>query len=227
MAELVEEGAGLVVGQQCRVARRRLGHVEVVEDHGGVDPEQLGLADEAAHPGAATLGVAGVEVEQVEADGRIAVLSHLEDTHVGVVAVEVRALGEGQPVETVGSEEHAVLENPLGLEPRPERGQVDVVLRRAHLLRVVRPVVCLDREAGLGRERRLLPPRVAGGRRGHPGEHLADRGRRAGGVVLGRQLRVVGEAEQLGPLRAQPQDVERDLPGVVGATAAPPCPLGL
>jgi hypothetical protein len=144
-----------------------------------------------------------------------------------VVAVEVGALGEGQSVEPVGGEEDAVLEHPLRLEPRSQRGQVDVVLGGSDLLRVVRPVVGLDREAGLGGERSLLAPGVAGGRGRHPGEHLADGGRSAGGVVLGHQLGVVGEPEQLRPLRPQPEHVECDLPGVVSTAAAPPRALRL
>ena len=91
--ELVEERVDLVVAEQRRLAGGRLRHVEVVHDDGRV-VEQVGLRDERVHPGAAALGVAGVEVEDEEAEGRAVVVVHLEDAGVRVVGDEVGALGE-------------------------------------------------------------------------------------------------------------------------------------
>ncbi len=78
---------------------------------------------------------------------------HLEDPRVRVVRVQVAALGEGDAVELGGGVEDAVLQHPLGLEPRAQGGAVEVVLGLAHLLGVERPVVRLERRTAPARRR--------------------------------------------------------------------------
>lgn len=139
MAELVEEGVDLVEGQQRRLAGTGPGDVEVVDDDGAL-AEQRGLVHQVVHPGAAALGGAGVEVAEIEADRAAVLLEDLEDPDVGVVAGQVGALGEAQPVQQPGGVEDTVGQHPVELEVRAHGGGVDVVLGLADLLRPVRPV---------------------------------------------------------------------------------------
>ena len=142
-------------------------------------PSSVGLRDERAHPRAAALRVARVQVEQVEADRGAVVLGDLEHARVGVVADEVGALGDRDAVEQGRRAEHAVDEHPLDLEVGAHRVQVDVVKLGAHLLGEVRPVGCRDRASpvtrGARREGDRLSPRVRAGGRGEPAEQLRRR----------------------------------------------------
>jgi hypothetical protein len=70
----------------------------------------------------------------------------LEDSHIGVIARQVGSLGERDAVELRGGAEDAVLKDPLRFEPRAQGGAIEIVLRRADTLGVVRPVVRLERE---------------------------------------------------------------------------------
>jgi hypothetical protein len=216
--ELVEERAHLVEGQQGGLTGRRLGHIEVVR-HDDRLVEQRVLRDERVHPRPAALRVARVQVEQVEADGGAVVVLHLEHPHVGVVADEIPALGEGDAVQRVRRPEHAELENALGLEPRPQRGGVDVVLLLAHLLGVESPVGCRHRPAGEGLEVGLLGFRVLRGGGRELFEHRGHGIRAAGRLVFRDVGRVVVEAEQLGALGTEPHDLEQDV-AVVELAAA-------
>lgn len=216
VAELVEERAGLVVGEQRRLARTGLGHVEVVAHDGARLAEQGVLVDEAVHPRPALLRVTGVQVEQVEAEGRPVDVVHLEDADVGVVAIEVVALVEGQAVEHPGGVEDPVVEHPLGLEVGPHRGEVDGIPRRSDLLGPEGPVVRLDRVSGLLLEQRPLGLDVAGRRGGEAPQQVHD--------ALGGARRGVGErcggvrvvAEETRPLGPDPHGLEHEGLGVVG-----------
>ena len=221
VAELVEERVDLVVGEQGRLARGRLGHVEVVgDDHGVV--EQGRLRDEGVHPRAAALRVAGVEVERVEAHRGAVVVAHLEHPHVGVVGHDVGALGEGDAIELRRCEEHPVLQHPLGLEVRTHRDLVDVVLGLSHLLGEVRPVVGLNGVPGLGLEIGLFLAGVLGGGSSETGEHRGDVAGVLGGLVGDDPGGVRVEPEELGALRSQAGDLEHDLGVVPVASAASP-----
>lgn len=178
--------------------------------------------DEAVHPRPALLRVAGVEVEQVEPERRSVGVVHLEDPHVGVVADEVVALGEGQAVEQLGRTEDAVLQDPLGLEVGPHLGEVHRIPRGAHALGPEGPVVGLDRVSCLRLEQRPLRLDVARGCGREPVEQSQDALRRPGRRVGERRARVRGVAEEAGPLRAQPDDLQDERLGVVGVAAVAP-----
>jgi hypothetical protein len=69
VAELVEQGDDVVVGEQGRLAADRPGEVAVEVGHRGLDALALApTGDGVVHPGAAALGVAGVEVQVELAD---------------------------------------------------------------------------------------------------------------------------------------------------------------
>ena len=107
----------------------RLRDVEVV-DHDGPLVEQRRLVDEVVHPRAAALGLARPEVAEEQAELAAVGVEHLEHAHVRVVADEVVALGEREPVELGRRAEHAVGQHPLQLQV----GAQDRVVERAALL---------------------------------------------------------------------------------------------
>ncbi len=208
--ELVEERAHFVDGQQRRLTGRRLGDVEVV-DHHRLLAEQVGLVDERVHPGAAALGRAVVVVAEEEPDRRAVLVVHLEDPHVRVVADQVGALGQPQPVDLARGVEDAVPQHPFQLEVRPQRALVDVVLGLADLLRVVLPVPRLQplTVAQGGAQRLGFLAGVGHRRRHQPGEQVVDRLRGARVPVLQHLRGMAGLAQQRGPpgpRRGEPYD---------------------
>jgi hypothetical protein len=116
--ELVEQHPDLVDAQQRGLTDGRARDVEGV-DHDRPGPEQVRLADERVHPRPAALGLARVEVGDVQAQPAPVHVEHLEDTHLGMVDGQVVALGEAQPVEQGGRAEHAVAQHALELEVGP------------------------------------------------------------------------------------------------------------
>jgi hypothetical protein len=56
VAEFVEQGAGIVERQQCRLAGAGLGEVHDVDDQGADVAGELFLGAQCRHPGAAALG---------------------------------------------------------------------------------------------------------------------------------------------------------------------------
>ena len=221
--ELVEQRLGLVERQQRRLAGRGLGDVEVVHDHREVAGE-LGLRDERAHPRTAALRVAGVRIEEVEADRRAVLLEHLEDARVGVVADEVVARGEAQAVRQRRGVEHAVDEHAVEFEVRAQRREVEVVPLGAHLLGEERPVGRggLARAGGVGPRGELgaFARDVAHRGRGELGEERGDGLGGARRLAGGDRGGVVREPEQPGALGAQVHEFEQRRPGVVRAAAA-------
>ena len=88
-------------------------------------PSRCDWVTKRVHPGAAALGVPGVEVGDEQPERPVLVV-HVEDAHVGVVAGQVVALGEAQPVEPAGGVEDPVVQHPLQLEVGTQRVGVDV-----------------------------------------------------------------------------------------------------
>ena len=220
VAELVEQGADRFQGEQGGLAVGGLGDVEGVE-HDRPGPEQVRLADERVHPGAAALGVAGVEVGDEQAE-RAVVVGDVEDADVGVVGREVVALGEAQPVEPLGGAEDAVVQHPLQLEVGAQGCGVDGEAFAAHAFGVEGAVPRGDRVSCGGRQLVGLFAGVGGGDRGEPLQHRVDGRRRPGRRGLDDPRRVVGMAQQVRPLGAQGDDREQGRPRVVFA-AEPAC----
>ncbi len=139
MAELVEHSADVVGSEQCGLARRRRSKVGDVVDNRR-SAHQLGLADEAVHPGATLLVVAlevvAVEQRQVTAVG----IEYFEDAHALGVGRNVFALLEGDSIQLGGSVEDAVLQHVVQLEVRLDLLFIEIVLRLAHLLGVNVPI---------------------------------------------------------------------------------------
>ena len=152
----------------------------------------------------------------------------LERADIRLVHRQILALGERDPVELVRGEEHAVVEHAVELEVRLYLGVIELVLRRAHLLRIEVPVPRLELERrGVARLRArvdllldlcsfLLRLRRRRGR--EVAEDLVDRlgrARRLFDQRVGREVRI---AEQLSLGRAELEDPHLDL-GVVRIAA--------
>ncbi len=130
-----------------------------------------------------------------------------------MIGDQVLPLVERDAVELSRREEHAVLQYPLGLEPRAQGCGVDVVLRRSHLLGVEGPVVRLERERlGLGLiddrlESLLLGADVGCRGRSETVQKIGDGLRRPRGLVRRHVRRVRGVAEQSCTLGAERDDL--------------------
>ena len=219
VSELVEQRLDLVLDQQGRRARGGLGDVEVVHDD-GQRPHQGGLLDDRVHPRTTALAVTRVQVEQVQPDGGVVLVGDLEHADLVVVAAQVRALGELQPVERVRGEEHPVVQDPVGLEVRAGGRAVRGELLAPQDLGRVRPVPCLDvvpeRPGPHGTF--VVRVRCGGGHQG--GQQTVDGLGGLGGLVRGDDGGVVREAEQFGALSTQPDDAQQDVAVVVLVPAA-------
>ena len=140
MAELMEEGAGVVEGEQRRLALRRLGEVHDIDDDrpdiAAIEPL---LVAEAAHPGAAALRRAGEVVAHEQADEAAIPARNRPDPDIGVIERDVVDPGEAQPEEAGGGVEGG-LDHLVELEIGLELGLVEIEAALAELLGVVAPV---------------------------------------------------------------------------------------
>ena len=141
-----------------------------------------------------------------------------------MVGRDVAALLERDPVELLHREEQAVAEHALELEVRAHLRFVEVVLGLADLFGVVGPVPAGDGEvAAFGLDLRLDVGRFAlhvGHHRRHQVvEHLVDRVRRLGHLVVEREGGGVRESEQRGAFGAQGGDAQDALALVEGIAA--------
>ena len=141
VAELVEQGAGVVEAEQGGIALREVRDVD--DDRPDLAGELL-LGPEGAHPGAAALRGPGEIVAEEQPD-MPPVARHLPDAHVGMIARRVPDLGEVEPEEPPGGVEGR-LDDALELEVGLDLGLVEVVLAAAQLLGVVAPVPRRERE---------------------------------------------------------------------------------
>ena len=220
VAELVEEGDDVVEGEEGGFAGGGRGEVgDVVDD--GEGAEELGLADEGAHPGAAALVVAFVEVDVDEGDGGGVGVVDLEDAHAGGVGGEVMALVEGEAEEEGGGVKDAALEDGGELEEGLEGLLVEVEACAAELLGEELPVPGLEGEAGvgvvvdLGLEVSGLLGGVGAGLGGESGEEVADGRGVVGHLVVELPGGVGGEAEELRLFGAELSEPGDEIAGVV------------
>ena len=222
VTELVEHRAGLVQGEQRRLAGVGLGDVEVVGDD-GVFAEEAALVDVFVHPRAAAFGGAGVEVAEEDGEGLAVGVEHVPDAHVGLIDGEVLSFLEGDAVELRRGEEDAVGEDVVDLEIRAELGFVEGEPGLADLLGVEGPVGGGEGMAGVlvaVNERLHLGgflARVGDGGGGEVGEEFVDGREVAGGLFLQLVSGVVRVTEEVGALGAEAGDLGDDAAVVVGA----------
>ena len=224
VAELVESGHHLVKGQQGGFSGGGLGNVQVVDHHRRF-LQQTGLVDQGVHPGAAVLGVAGVVVTQEQAQPGAVPVLHLPDPDIGVVAGQVRTLGEGQPVQAVRGVEHAVLQHPLQFEVGAQGREVDVELFPPDLLRIEGPVPrrqFMSITPGRLAQQVRLGAGIADGGRRQLAEHVVDCIQGRSGLVIRGVCGMGFEAQQRCLLRAQRRHFGSDAEcvGVIAAEAA-------
>ena len=214
VAELVEQGAGIVEGEQRRRAAAGLGEVHHVDDERPDVARKLLLDPQRRHPGAAALRGSGEIVAEEQADMAVVRAADLPDPHVGMPHRDVVALVEGEAEQPAGGVEgrrdHAV-EREIGRD----LGLIDVEARLAQLLRVEAPVPGREREVaalGLGE----LLERIAVGhgagprRRPHALEQPAHRLRGLRHGIVEAVAGKVGVAQQAGALGAQPHRLGDD-----------------
>ena len=216
VAELVEAGNDLVPGQEGRPAFLRYRHVGAVDDH-WPGPPQVGLVDQAVHPGATGLALTGEVVADEQPQHRCLLpragrgtVTHLPDPHAGVVHVggQVGPLVEGQAVETVGGVEDALLDDVPQLQVGGQGGVVHPELLPAQPRLVQGPVGRAEDLPGQGErvgghargQDGGVAAGVGHGRRGQASQHGAHGLRGAGRGPGGHQGGVVLKAQQGGPL---------------------------
>ncbi len=229
MAELVEQRAHIVGGQQRRLARRALGEVVVVDD------DRKGIAIDArlvaigAHPRAAALGRTREVVGKEDADDGIVRTAHFEGADIRVIDGKIGTFDKvdaEQPVRGVERGAQHAVEREVRLEHRA----IEAELRGAHLFGIVAPVPGLDRMR-LAFGKRHRPQRRAFGRGArlcrlpHLGQQLRDGCRGARHAVDQRVVRIVAIAMQSRQFVAQREDLPRDrtivVLAIVLATAGP------
>src|SRR5580658_8918709 len=125
VAKLVKHGGDIRKLEQGRLARGRFGEISDVVDN-RKRTQQLGLADQIAHPGPTILVVPLEIVTVKERQGFAIRIFHFEDPYVGVVHGKVFTLMKCQPVELVVSVEDSVLEYLVEFEVGPDLGIFDI-----------------------------------------------------------------------------------------------------
>mmetsp|Transcript_53120 Transcript_53120/g.124204 ORF Transcript_53120/g.124204 Transcript_53120/m.124204 type:complete len:781 (-) Transcript_53120:457-2799(-) len=228
MAELVEQGADFVPGQQRRLAGRRLGDVEMVGHHRASALVGV-LRHVFVHPRTALLARAGIEVG--DEDGQLATVG-IEDVvgaHIGLVDRQIGAALEAQAVELVGRKEDPLLQHAVEFEIGLDLAFIEAITGGAQLLRVEAPVPGRQRKARRALRRLVavdqglqlggLAPGRSHGRRRELAQHRDGGSRRLGGALLDLEACVVHIAQQLGALLAQ-RDRARHQPGRVEGIAA-------
>ena len=220
VAELVEQRAHVVEGQQRRFARRGLGEVVVVDDDRDHVAAVAGLLSQRTHPRAAALARAGEVVMQEDAGHAAVAAAHLVGLDVGVVDRQVGALRKAhaeQPLGAIEGRGHHAIEREVGFD----LGVIDGVRALAHALGPKAPVPGFDlmghagfthRRAELGalaleRRQRALPDVV---------EQALDFAVLARHGVGQRVVGVAGVAVQRGLLGTQLQDLTHDGTVVAG-----------
>ena len=229
VAELVEQGLRVVVGQKCRLARGGLVEIADVQHDRSTHTAELALVAEAAHPRARLLRGAREEITVEETDQATVALTDLPDAHIRVIDRQVLAGRELQAPELVGDEELR-LQHLVELEVGLELVLVEIEARLADLLGVVAPVPALQLEpAALGVDQRLHVGAFLEGalarRLPDALDQVARRRRRLRHAVGEHEVRMGREAEQLGAFGAQRHHLADDLAVVplvaVGTTGGP------
>ena len=229
VAELVEQRAGVVEGQQRRLALGEVHHID--DDRADVALELL-LRAEARHPGAGALGGPAIIVAEEQRDVA-AVLGHLEGAHIGVIGRNVRPLGEGEAEQAGGGVERC-RDHLIERQIRLGRRLIQIETGLAQLLGIVPPVPRRDGAVEALRLRKRLEIIAlalgAGlGRRPHLFQQGAHRrGRFRHGVVEleGGEGRVAEQAGALQPERHHLGDQCAIVGGAARFAAADPGFIG-
>ena len=219
VAELVEQGLGVVQRDEERLALRGLDEVVVVgADDVRLLAVQVGVAPVGGRPGARPLARAGevVGIEDADVAAGLAV-GDLEGLHVRMEDRNGprRQLGELEAIEAVGHVEGAALHRGQ-LEVGLQVVLIEVVAGFADLLEVVQVIPRLDVVAGQGAHLGDLLADARDGR-GPDAHHQVHGG--LGGPGHGVLHAPVGmglEAQEAGALGAQAQDLGDGRLGVVG-----------
>ena len=226
VAELVEQGLGVVERKQRRFALARLGEVHDIDDQRVNVAPELFLVAQRRHPGAAVLRRAREIVAEEQSAMAPAGVAHFPHPHIGVPDRNAFAPLEAQSEQAVRGVERR-RDDALELEIRLDRRFVDVAARLAQLLRVVAPVPRREREiAALRLHQRLhgiaIRQRVAARRQPDAIEQRAHGLRRLRhGIVepVMGEARIAEEPRALGAQRHHLGD-DRLVVGCAAAVAA-------
>ena len=145
VTELMEHGANLIPGNQCRLTLWSLGIVAYIIDNRQLSP-LVALFGEGTHPGTATLGWATEVVAIEEGDRLAALVAYLEYLHIWMIGRNVLALLEVQTIYTMSSIEYTVYLNAIHIEVRLDFIVRDIEHLLLHLGRIVEAVVWLELE---------------------------------------------------------------------------------
>ena len=205
VAELVEQGAGVVEAQQRRLAVGGLGKIHHVDDERADVAGELFLIAQSGHPGAAALRCAREIIAEEQPD-----LSAV--TRRAPPRPARRGARPARPCAARSQAEQALrriergLDHPVELQVRLDRGLVEVAAPLAQFFRIIAPVPGRQREiAALLRDQRLQS--VAVGERFLPRarpdriEQVAHRGRRLRHGVVEPVMGEVGISRAAGRAR--------------------------
>ncbi|MNQ62929.1 hypothetical protein D3C85_772930 [compost metagenome] len=218
MAELVEQGLGVVQRDQQGLTGLGLDEVVVVRGQDRLGASQGREGPIGGHPGARTLARTGEVVGVVETDQLAGgLVSDLIGGHVRLEGRD-RALGQGLEDEAVQALGHVEGGRADGMqfEVGLQLVLIEVVLGLADLLGEVEVVPGLDVVAGDRLHVGDLLGHAGLGRGPDALHQLHGRGRGLGHGVLHAPFGVVAEAEQLGALLTQGDDLGDGRLGVVG-----------
>src|SRR4029077_5269039 len=139
MAEFMKERARVVDAQQAGLSVAALGEVHHIDDDRQLRAIELLLPAETAHPGAAALRRPGEIIAQKQRFWRAVTPPHFPCANVGMIELEVEALGEGQPEQAACGVKSRV-DDAVNLQVWLELALVQVELGLASLFREIAPV---------------------------------------------------------------------------------------
>ena len=216
MAEFVESGHDIVMGQQRRFAFGRAGEIAGQESDrflqrtGETEPA-LGVV----HPGTTALVLAGMQVNVEMRDGVATAILDIEEAHRRMPAIKIVGLFELDSEQLPGNIEQAI-QHFAFRKIRPQLFVANVVFMLAQFLAVIGDVPDLQLAAavfGFGIRRQLgqigfgLLARTLG----QIEQEVIDLRGALGHFAGQRQGRVIGEAEQLRQFMTRGQRVGNDL----------------
>ena len=231
MAEFVEQCRGIVETDQRRLAVAALDEIIVVRRDGVIVlATQLELILVGGHPGARPLSVARIIIEKLHADDLVAALD-FKGAHIGIEDRDAAGgFGEGQAIELAGRIEQGV-HHLVELEIGFDLGGIEIIFRLADLFRIETIIPGRDGDAGafaIGDRLHVGDFLLHPGDGGWPDLHHQVHRRcrlfrhRVGHAVVGMGL----EAQQLGTLGAQLQDLRDGGVGVIFATIVTAVDIG-
>src|ERR1700733_4430929 len=134
MAEFMKERTRIVDAQKTGLAVAAFGEVHHVDDDRQLRSVKLLLAAESAHPGAAALRRPGEIIAQKQRLWRAVTPLHLPCANVGMIKLEVEALGKAKPEQAACGVERRV-DHAVKLQIGLELALIEVELRLAPLFR--------------------------------------------------------------------------------------------